>query len=168
MTIATAIAHEAKSIWDKARIPTTQINNCILAVEDGIDVWKSCHNRADGDIPPNVIDRPNSLLDLKPRKRGRNVSEEAQLENLREIMRQNSMKEKRKSFGELRNWETDFNFYIDQYRGPRVQTLGSVDVVTFQKEQATEQRMAKRAIFYEKQAASTSQSRYLIFRITLS
>ena len=106
------ITEEAKVIWDKARIPTTSLNNCHVRVRDAIDIWRSCHNP--GEMVNNVDfqKRLNSLLDLKPKLRGK-PSQEAELENLRRVMREKS--ESKRKEGDKYNWETDYDFYVDQF-----------------------------------------------------
>ncbi len=112
--IAICLATEVLAIWDKARVPTRSFDNCVKAIEEGIESWKKCHNR--NEISDSFKAKLSSLLDLKPKLRGRNITEEAQLANLREEMRMNSRKEKRKSENQILDWETDYNFYVDQFK----------------------------------------------------
>ncbi len=59
----------------------------------------------------NFQEKLNNLVDLAPKKRGK-LTEAAQNEYLKDIMRQGGNKE-RVSAG-LRNWEQDYLFYVDQ------------------------------------------------------
>lgn len=144
-TLADVIASEVETIWSKARVPTRDHHNCVKAVLDIIKIWKQCHNP--GELHKRLSGSLDSLLDLKPKLRGR-ASEEAQLDHLKSLMKQ-----------QRHNWETDFDFYLDQYSGARLQHLGPADETLHKKEQAKEERDLKRARYYEQQTAFTSQAR---------
>ena len=149
--LAKELSLEVEAIWNKARVPTTSHNNCVQAVCDTIKLWKDCHNPGDlTKLKPKL----DSLLDLKPKLRGRNVREEDHLQNLRSLMKKTS-EVKMKSDTEKYNWETDYEFYIDQFQGARIQRLGAVDFKQSSKEKRNAERKAKRSKYYEKQMGST-------------
>ena len=75
--------------------------------------------------------------------RGGRFSDEDQLRHLKTLMRQNC-ELKLKCETQKYNWETDYEFYIDQYKGDRVQRLGSADIKLQQSEKQKEERKAKR------------------------
>ena len=62
------------------------------------------------------------------------------------------------------NWETDYEFYLDQ-KGPRIQTLGAADVKLYRKEQEREELQAKRSKYYEKQISAASEEGYVMMFI---
>jgi len=111
--LAKEIAVEVKVIWDRARIPTFSEHNCYRKVLDTIALWKSRHNP--GELDTAFRDKLQSLMDLKPRLRGK-VTDEAQLENLKSLMRQTSDTKRRMSEGKQYDWEVDYQFYLDQYK----------------------------------------------------
>ena len=115
LKLAKQIASEVTVIWHRARVPTAVEKNCVKQVMESINLWKSIHNP--GEMASNSVFQKqlDNLLDLKPRLRGK-VSEEKQLDNLRDLMRSNSEKQRKTSTSEMYNWETDFNFYLDQFQ----------------------------------------------------
>jgi hypothetical protein len=144
--LADVITSEIEVIWKKAGIPTRDHHNCVKAVLGNIEMFKNCHNP--GELSRKLTRSLDSLLDLKPKLRGR-VSEEAQLDHLKSLIKQ-----------QTQNWQADYAFYLDQYSGARRQHLGPADEVLHRKEKAKEERELKRARFYEQQSASTLQARY--------
>ena len=141
--LADAIATEAEAIWQKARVPTREHHNIVKAVMDIIDIWKKSHNH--GELSMKLSGRLDVLLDLKPKLKGK-VTEEAQLENLKTLMKRQSP-----------SWLTDYNFYLDQYSGARLQHLGAADLTLHKKEMAREERETKRAKYYAEQQASQAR-----------
>ncbi len=111
-TIAQMILAEVQPIWDRARIPTTSNHNCVKRIKGAISIWKACHNP--GELGAVLQGKLNALLDLAQKPKGKNVSEEVQLQYLRDLMRHNSLREKRKAETEDLTYETDFKFYLDQ------------------------------------------------------
>ena len=109
--LAKSITKEVCEIWDKARIPTPSFLSYYKKLLNIIKKWKSHHNRGELQSFQSTL---NSLLDLKPKLRGR-YSTEAELEHLKKLMKQNSGR-KRKHGSEPPDWETDFNFYLDQFQ----------------------------------------------------
>jgi hypothetical protein len=155
--LAKEISIEVEEIWNKARVPTKPHKNCVLAVTEVIGLWKSCHNPGDLNKHKAKLD---SLLDLKPRLRGRHVSEEDHLQNLKCLMKKAS-EVKMTSETQKYNWETDYEFYIDQFQGKRIQRLGTVDFKLHNKEKDIAERRAKRLKYYEKQMTTTSHANHL-------
>ena len=119
-SVAKQIAEEVKLIWARARVPTVTAHNCALRVLDKIEYWNSHHNP--GEHAEEITARLDTLLDLAPKLRGK-VSEEIQLNHLKEIMRQESEVARRKSEGDQYDWEVDFQFYLDQYKVAIVQEI---------------------------------------------
>jgi len=104
------------TIWASARVPTTSQNNCYRKVHQLILDWNKCHNA--GEVSAALAQRLNTLLDLKPKLKGK-PTEEAELENLRDVMRQAADIHRRKTVEsgvEQYDWEADYNFYIYQYK----------------------------------------------------
>lgn len=114
--LAKQICKEVTNIWEQARVPTAAANNCYKKIHELILEWNKQHNP--GEVSDQFVEKLNSLLDLKPKLRGR-TAEEDELENLRNIMRQNAEVKRRKIVEggfEQYDWEADYNFYIDQYK----------------------------------------------------
>jgi hypothetical protein len=64
----------------------------------------------------------DSFLDLKPKLNGR-VSEEDQSHNLRSIMKHNCEIKMTTSETARYTWETDYDFYIDQFQVCQINSL---------------------------------------------
>ena len=156
--ISSKIASEIEDIWLNARVPTREHRNCVAAVSKTINEWKKCHNYCELK-DTDLYKRLDTLFDIKPMLRGGRFSDEDQLRHLKTLMRQNC-ELKLKCERDKYNWETDYEFYIDQYKGDRVQRLGSADIKLQQSEKQKEEREAKRLKYYDEQTASTSQARY--------
>ena len=147
ISLAKIIFDEVILLWTKARVPTTSERNCKRRVTEVIEFFNSIHNKEDFE-KPEVVAKMNSLFDLKPKLKGK-PTEEAELENLRNIMRQTSERKRKRENEILYDWETDYNFYIDQFKGPRVQTLGSADVKLNSELRDKQKRLEKRITFYD-------------------
>ena len=80
-----------------------------------------------------------------PKLKGK-VAEETQMKNLKISMKRQSQ-----------SWLTDYNFYLDQYSGARLQHLGAADLTLHKKEMAREERETKRAKYYAEQQASQAR-----------
>ena len=123
-------------------MPTREHHNCVAAVSKTINEWKNATitvNSKDTDL----YKRLDTLFDIKPMLRDGRVSDEDQLRHLKTLMRQNC-ELKLKCERDKYNWETDYEFYIDQYKGDRVQQQGSADIKLQQSEKQKEERKAKR------------------------
>ena len=92
---------------------TVPVKNCIRKVVKIVEWWGSFHNHIENQEEVNM--KLASLVDLKPMLKGK-VTEEAQLENLKSLMRQTSEVKRRKTEGECYGWEVDYNFYVDQFK----------------------------------------------------
>ena len=110
--LAKTIAEEVEVIWDRARVPRIEHKSVIKHIVDVVNEWKKCHKPGELAAHCHSMDR---LLDLKPKLKGK-VTEEAQLDNLRKLMRQNCEMKRLKPGAERYDWEEDYNFYIDQYQ----------------------------------------------------
>ncbi len=106
-TLAKIITQEVLPIWERAGVPTIPLKNCVPKVEQSISLYTKLHNAHEAGAKVEL--ELNSLLDLAPKRRGK-VTESAQNEFLKEIMRNN----KEKKGTDVRNWEQDYNFYLDQ------------------------------------------------------
>ncbi len=109
-SLANDIVKELTEIWAKARIPVARKESCLLRVKEVIALRQSCHNP--GELDSVLSEKLDQLFDLAPKLNGR-VSDDANLMHLKDLMRQNSLQEKRQDTAEL-TYETDYNFYIDQ------------------------------------------------------
>ena len=112
-SLAKVIAVEAKSIWDRARIPTIEDRNCVRKVLEKIELWRKHRNL--GENVEKLRSEMDVLCDFAPKLRG-NQSEEAQLDHLKNLMRHGNDMKHRKTEGEEYDWKIDFNFYVDQYK----------------------------------------------------
>ena len=116
MELAKVISIEVIAIWERARVPTVSKKNCHRKIHEFILEWKKHHNP--GEVSDKFVNKLNSLMDLKPKLKGK-PTEEAELKNLREIMRQNAdVKRRRTLEGGVQqyDWEADYDFYIDQFK----------------------------------------------------
>ncbi len=109
--LAKQITAEIIPIWQRAGIPIIIEKNCLLKVKQTIQLWTSIHNSQEAS--DKLSEKLDCLLDLAPKLRGK-VSDEDQNNHLRELMRQTSHREKSGGSGSCRNWEQDFEFYLDQ------------------------------------------------------
>ena len=94
-----------QSIWVKARVPTVADTSCVRIVLGVIELSKSFHKpgQLQNDEFKHKLD---NLLDLKPKLRGK-VSEEAQLQNLKSIMMQNSDRKRKCDQNDKSTWEAE-------------------------------------------------------------
>ena len=106
--LASNIAEEVTAIWTRARVPTIAAQNVTNKVVQAIEWWNSKHN-----TEPRCQEFAQRLLDIAPKLRGK-VSEESQLDHLKNLMRQGCAMQRRKSEGDKYDWEVDFQFYVDQ------------------------------------------------------
>lgn len=153
-SVAKIIAADVKAIWDRAKIPTIPLKNCVRKVVEKIELWKSVHNP--GELSDKLNKDLHSLLDLAPKLRGK-VTEEAQLEHLQSLMKQASDMKRRKTEGEILDWQVDYSFYLDQYNGDRVQTLGASDKKLFLHQKRKHETAQKRAKFYDNESVSAEK-----------
>ena len=112
LNLAKKIADEVEEIWQRARVPTIAHRSVVAKVTSAVDAWKKCHNPGELATKCKNLD---DLLDLTPKLRGR-VSDEAQLEHLRILMRQNSDMKRMKPGAEMYDWKEDYNFFLDQFK----------------------------------------------------
>ena len=110
--IANKISSEVEQIWKRARVPTRLPQNCQQTVLDIINKMLLCHNP--GELNQFVLkENIDALLDLAPKLRGSKITEEQNLEYLRNRMKK-EFEFKVKSEEDKYCWETDYDFYIDQ------------------------------------------------------
>ena len=91
--------------------------------------------------------------------------DERELEYLKELMRATG-KQKKKGYekkdedDEDSDWETDYQFYIDQYKGPRQQRIGGIDKKHSQHEEKS------KSILAQNEAARSDVSATSVSRIS--
>ena len=124
VSLAKAIAGEMKDIWDRVRVPTVAEENCVRKVLEKSEHLSSPQNP--GEHAEEITAALGSLCDLVPKLQGK-ASEEAQLDLLQGRMCQTSDMKRRKPDGDHYDWRVDFEFYIDQFKGTRVQASGAED-----------------------------------------
>ncbi|KAG0716445.1 hypothetical protein GWK47_009693 [Chionoecetes opilio] len=157
-TLAKLITTEVKAIWDRARVPTTSDKNCVRKVQERIELWNSVHNS--GEHSEKLLSTLGSLFDLAPKLRGGKATEEAKLEHLQSLMRQACDMKRRKSEGDQYDWMVDYGFYLDQYKGDRVQTLGPADKKLYLLQKEKDENDRKLAKYHDQQSTST-EARYV-------
>ncbi len=113
-TLAKIITSEVTNIWNRACVPTTSYDNCVRKVVEAITLWKCNHNPADlaRDDFQTKLDK---LLDLKPKLRGKTTTE-AELDNLKTIMRQSSEKKTKRPDDDTYDWEKDYDSTLTSSR----------------------------------------------------
>ncbi|KAG0693743.1 hypothetical protein GWK47_027393 [Chionoecetes opilio] len=72
-------------------------------------------------------------------------------------MRQACDMKRRKSEGDQYDWLVDYGFYLDQYKGDRVKTLGPADKKLYLLQEKDENDR-KRANYHDQQSTSTQAS----------
>ncbi|KAG0715455.1 hypothetical protein GWK47_011892 [Chionoecetes opilio] len=73
-------------------------------------------------------------------------------------MRQACDMKRRKSEGDQYDWMVDYGFYLDQYKGDRVQTLGPADKKLYLLQKEKDENDRKRAKYHDQQSTSTEAS----------
>ena len=89
---------------------------------EAIDFWLNQNKRPEKRLTAEYQAKLEKLLDLKPKPDGRGGNEKRELAHLKELMKTTG-KQKKKGFAaqqeddsEESDWETDYDFYIDQYK----------------------------------------------------
>lgn len=118
INLATTIASEVKLLWDKARIPTIPENRCSKRIVEAIDMWMNENRQPEKRLADDFQAKLEQLMDLKPKPSGRGGNEDRELAYLKELMKSTG-KQKKTGFSmqnDGEDWETDYNFYVDQYK----------------------------------------------------
>ena len=165
INLVTIIASEVKLLWDKARIPTLPSNGCNKRVMAAVELWMGGNRRPEKRCAPEYQAKLDQLMDLEPKTSGRGGHDERELEYLKELMRATG-KQKKKDYekkdedDEDSDWETDYQFYIDQYKGPRQQRIGDIDKKHSQHEEKS------KSILAQNEAARSDVSATSVSRIS--
>ena len=133
--LAKCLSKEIISVWKCASVPTATLDNVSKRVAETINMWNGKNRSFDSTMGKEFQDEFDKLLDIKPKPKGRGGNEERELEYLRDLMRQSGKRKKRGGSRPMTgdggssssDWETDYNFYLDQYKGTRQQVMGDVD-----------------------------------------
>ena len=133
--LAKCLSKEITYVWKCASIPTATLDNCSRRVVENINMWNDKNRSFDNTMGEEFQDELDKLLDIKSKPKGRGGNEERELEYLRDLMRQSGKRRKRGGSRPMTgdggssssDWETDYNFYLDQYKGTRQQVMGGVD-----------------------------------------
>ena len=112
------ITNDAILLWNKARVPTASLYNCIKRVQSAIDWWSNSFRKTkQREMFQKKI---GELLDLAPKPSGRGGDKKREDEYIRILMsktgkqKERPLEKKNDSDDEGSYWETDFAFYIDQ------------------------------------------------------
>ena len=114
--LAKVIATIVKQIWDKARIPTLPIDGCVKRVTAAIDFWTNSSHRPQKRLTAEFQSKLDELLDIAPKPPGRGGDKKRMNAHIMELMRKTG-KQKKTGFegdSDVSDWETDYNFFIDQ------------------------------------------------------
>ena len=114
------ITNDVVLLWNKARVPTASLDNCIKRVQSAIDWWNNSSRKAKQRDTDAFQNKLNELLDLAPKPSGRGGDKKRDDEYLRNLMsktgkqKKRALEKKNDDDDEGSDWETDFAFYIDQ------------------------------------------------------
>lgn len=103
--LARKISVEVQDIWAKSRLPFLSTRVCDKKVEEAIDMWTACH-RPGGRMVEEFQSKLDKLLNIAIKPRGAPANEESFLESFKIMLKKTNNPK----------WETDFKFFVDQYK----------------------------------------------------
>lgn len=114
------IANELVLLWKKARVPTVPFDDCIKRISAAIDLWGNSSRHPEKRDNADFQGKLNALLDLTPKPSGRGGDAIREEMYLKDLMRKSGkpkkkpLQKKNPEDSDESDWETDFEFFIDQ------------------------------------------------------